>query len=255
MRVVLIGAGSLACSLGHALACHGHQVVQVYSRTERSASYLASKLNCAYTDCLHSLVGDADIYFACLLDEALVNLAGEFTRGHEQSLFVHVSGSVTMDVLPTRRRGVMWPVHSFSRNAVVTDWKDIPLFIESSDLDDLNLMRYVARTLSANVYEADGEARRRVHLAAEFCNNFSNHCYSIAETLLHGCGLPFSSMRHIISSTTDTVASVSPHDAQSGPARRHDKAVMDSDRELLKDSPDLLEIYNVLSSHIEKEYD
>lgn len=255
MQIVLVGAGSLACSLGPALQGRGHKVVQVYSRTETSASGLAKQLGCEYTTSLHSLLGGADVYFICLSDEVLITQAADIVLGHEESLFVHVAGGISMDVLPSARRGVMWPIHSFSRSLIVSDWTDIPLFVEASNPHDLALLKALALTLSDHVYEADSDVRPRIHLAAEFCNNFSNHCYSIAEQILSRCGVPFSSMHHIIRSTTDSVLSVSPHDAQSGPARRHDGEVMDADRQLLSDSPDLLEIYNVLSSHIEKEYD
>ena len=49
MKIVLIGAGNLATNLGKALFRAGHEIVQVYSRTEASASELAEVLQCVPT--------------------------------------------------------------------------------------------------------------------------------------------------------------------------------------------------------------
>ena len=43
-KIVLIGAGNVATHLGMALQKSGHDVMQVYSRTEESARALADKL-------------------------------------------------------------------------------------------------------------------------------------------------------------------------------------------------------------------
>ena len=46
MKIVLIGAGNLATNLGKALFHAGHEILQVYSRTEESARALADVLKC-----------------------------------------------------------------------------------------------------------------------------------------------------------------------------------------------------------------
>ena len=45
MRIALIGAGNVATHIGRALAKTGHQILQVYSRTEASAAELAKQIN------------------------------------------------------------------------------------------------------------------------------------------------------------------------------------------------------------------
>ena len=49
MKIVLIGAGNVATHLGIALQKAGCLVLQVYSRTEESASVLAARLSADYT--------------------------------------------------------------------------------------------------------------------------------------------------------------------------------------------------------------
>ena len=49
MKIVLIGAGNVATHLGIALQKAGCLILQVYSRTEESASALAARLSVDYT--------------------------------------------------------------------------------------------------------------------------------------------------------------------------------------------------------------
>ena len=58
-RVVLIGAGNVATHLALALQAKGYEVGQVYSRTEASASELASRLGCGYVTSLDLVCTDA----------------------------------------------------------------------------------------------------------------------------------------------------------------------------------------------------
>ena len=54
-KIVLVGAGNVATHLGTALRGAGYAVLQVFSRTEESASALAGKLNCPYTTDINQL--------------------------------------------------------------------------------------------------------------------------------------------------------------------------------------------------------
>ena len=47
MKVVFIGAGNLATQLSVSMQRAGYDIMQVYSRTEESASVLAGRLGCS----------------------------------------------------------------------------------------------------------------------------------------------------------------------------------------------------------------
>lgn len=70
-KVVLVGAGNVATHLGPALCDAGYEVVQVFSRTEASASALAGKLHCPYTTTLDMVNPEADMYIVSVKDSAL----------------------------------------------------------------------------------------------------------------------------------------------------------------------------------------
>lgn len=250
MRVVLIGAGNLATNLGKALFSAGHEVVQVYSRTEVSASALAVVLKCGYTTDVAAVEKEADVFILSVKDSALPSVAHSLAEGRKGQLFVHTAGSMPMDVLPTARRGVFYPMQTFSKNKEV-DFSVIPCFIEAKEEGDSQLLKKLALSISDTVYELDSEHRKYLHLAAVFCCNFANHCFVLGAKLLetHG-GIPFSVMLPLIEETAKKLYKMSPREAQTGPAVRWDENVMDKHLQLLSETPDIQRIYQLLSQSI-----
>lgn len=253
MRIVLIGAGNLATNLGKALFRAGHEIVQVYSRTEVSAKTLATVLKCSYTDTLSEVVDNADIYIVALKDSVLSSVADLLYERLADKFFVHTAGSLPMDVLPFIRRGVFYPMQTFSKNKEV-DFSVIPCFVEAATEVDTQVLKKLALTISDTVYELDSENRKYLHLAAVFCCNFANHCFSLGANLLkqHG-NLPFSVMLPLIDETAAKLYSMSPQEAQTGPAVRWDENVMEKQMQLLAGTPDLQKLYELLSKSIHEE--
>ncbi len=151
MKIVLIGAGNLATNLGKALFRAGHEIVQVYSRTEESASALAKVLKCAHTVDLAAVPTNVDIFIFALKDDAVERVANQLKKGREDQLFVHTAGSLHVDVLPTARRGVFYPMQTFYRYKDV-DVRVIPCFVESAQQKDKELLLALAKTISDTVY-------------------------------------------------------------------------------------------------------
>ena len=250
MRIVLIGAGNLATNLGKALFHAGHEIVQVYSRTEASAKILASVLKCTYTDTLEDVTCNADIYIVAVKDSALSVVAESLQKRLADKLVIHTAGSIPMDVLPFSRKGVFYPMQTFSKGKEV-DFSVIPCFVEAETEGDVQLLKKVGLTISDTVYELNSESREYLHLAAVFCGNFANHCFSLGAQLLkqHG-NIPFSVMLPLIDETAAKLYTMSPCEAQTGPAMRWDTNVMDKHLQLLASTPDLQKIYNLMSQSI-----
>ena len=68
MKIAMIGAGNLATNFAKALACAGHDIVQVYSRTEASARLLADAVGATATDSLECVTADAELYVMAVKD-------------------------------------------------------------------------------------------------------------------------------------------------------------------------------------------
>jgi len=259
MDVVLIGAGNLATHLGPALQKAGHQVLQVYSRTRESASLLADKLGCPWTTEVEGIQAEGQLYVFSLRDAVLQDIASRvyshlgvaqpsgnsLDRGRE-ALFIHTAGSMPVTVFPSRRRGVLYPMQTFSKSREV-DFREIPIFVESPT-DEALLLR-IAAQLSHTYRVVDESQRRTLHLAAVFACNFSNHMYDLSSRLLAEQGLPFQVMLPLIDETARKVHLLSPAAAQTGPAVRFDENVMQRHLDYLENETDK-EIYKLLSKSI-----
>ena len=252
--IVFIGAGNLATNLAKALYHKGFRIVQVYSRTMESARTLAEKVEAEYTTDLQEISKDAKLYIVSLKDAALVDLLPQITEGKQSSLLVHTAGSIPMSIWEghAERYGVFYPMQTFSKQRTV-DFRQIPVFVESNSAEDTRTLKDIASVLSENVYEADSEQRKSLHLAAVFTCNFTNHMYALAAGLLKKYGLPFEVMLPLIDETARKVHELEPRLAQTGPAVRYDENVIGEHLQMLSDEPDMQELYRLISESIHRQ--
>ena len=109
--------------------------------------------------------------------------------------------------------------------------------------------------MSTKIYFLDSAQRKRLHLAAVFANNFSNHCFAIAYDLLKQADIDPSCLQPIIQHTVDKLAYMSPAEAQTGPAVRWDTNVLDAHQNALDGNPDLQTLYKLMSKSIHAFHD
>lgn len=233
MKITIIGAGNVGTHLARALSPHA-DVTLVPSRT------------------LQGLPPDSDLLLLCVKDGAIAETARK--AADRARIIAHTSGSVPLEVLEgcAPATGVLYPMQTFTKG-VALDYSTIPVFTEASDTAAEKALEETARLFTSNVAHADGRARKRLHLAAVFACNFTNALCSMAETVLRPSGLDIQAMLPLLRQTVDKLESVSPRDAQTGPASRGDTAVMQAHLEMLARTPDLREIYRLMSRYIEKQ--
>ena len=241
MNIVLIGQGNVATNLHHAFALKGLRTQMVSSR-----------------EGLDSLPA-ADVYIYAVRDEALPQVVQRVVEESQKpakqylrtALHLHTSGtmpiSVFGDTLP--HAGVMYFFQTFSKAKLIDDFSQIPVFVEGKQIDDLSAIFTLAQTLTPRVYEASQHDRERLHVAGVFANNFTNHMYAIAADILKDTHIPFQVLLPLIDQTAEKVHHLSPHDAQTGPAKRRDEQVMNHHLALLK-TPDQQQLYTLLSKMI-----
>lgn len=249
--VVFIGAGNLATHLASALYDNGYEIKQVFSRTLESAKQLADIVHAEYVNTIEQITDQADLYITALTDEALIQLAPQLTKNKEQCLWVHTAGSVSMDIWKEYclHYGVLYPLQTFSKKRAI-DFKQIPLFIEGSSEEDTRELFAFAKNISNQVYRITSKQRKSLHLAAVFASNFTNHMYVLAADWLKEYQLPFDVLLPLIDETARKVHALNPREAQTGPAVRNDKQVMDSHLAMLEKLPDLQHIYKEISKSI-----
>jgi len=245
---VLIGAGNVAIHLARALEQTGKvRLVQYCSRSTKNSLYFSDKI--PNTQDIRSLA-KADIYLTAVKDEAIEEVAGQI--GAEKGMLVHTSGSVPMASLTSSaRHGVLYPIQTFSKDREM-DWSKTPLALEASSNSEMELLKEMASALSPHIYKINSKQRKKLHLAAVFANNFSNHMFALSKEVCEENDLDFDLLKPLIEETGKKVLSVSPEEAQTGPARRHDlKVMMNQENELdEKKRP----IYRILSKSITERY-
>jgi len=249
MRICLIGAGNMATQLGMALLEKGHQIVQVWSRTQQSAAKLASKLNCPCTTEISSITSKTDIYILAIIDTAIESVLSQRSWG--DTLVVHTAGSTSMNILAPycANYGVFYPFQTFTIEKKV-DFDHIPVCIEANTPQNIEILNGLAHSISQNIKLFDSNQRQQIHLAAVFVCNFVNHFYSIGEKLLTEKGINFEILKPLILETASKVIYQSPESSQTGPASRNDKVVMDKHLAMLANDPDLKNLYSLLSERI-----
>ena len=249
MRVVFVGAGNLATRLSLEMRKSGMSIGQVYSHTSEHAKILADELGCGWTVVPEDIVEDADLYVFSLKDAVLQDVIARVKPNN--GLWVHTAGSMPMDVFRghAHRYGVLYPMQTFSKDCPV-DFKEIPVFVEASTPDVLAQTEQLARSVSDRVEEMSTERRRRLHLAAVFACNFVNHCYALAADVLGRDGIPFDVMWPLIDETARKVHRLPPVEAQTGPAVRYDRNVMDRQCAMLDGEPERKALYEMMSRSI-----
>ena len=218
LRVAVIGAGNVAGHLAEALARVGC-LAGVWSRNGNHASSIAAPLNVP-GGAMSDLPRDLDIYILSVKDDAIPTVSAVI--GPVAGIVAHTSGTVSMDVLVRERRGVFYPLQTFSSNRQI-DMSEVPFFIEGSDADVSETLMNLALCISSNVRYAGSDIRATLHLAAVFACNFTNHLWAMAEDILRreaGCSLDvFAPLLHeTLAKAIECGAGIS----QTGPAARGD---------------------------------
>ncbi|RYY30240.1 MAG: DUF2520 domain-containing protein [Sphingobacteriaceae bacterium] len=251
MRITLIGSGNVATHLGAALKNAGHKIVQVWSRNLQHAALLAYHVKAEPVDQLHELSVETDLVIISVKDDALEEVASFINL--KNALVVHTCGAVSMQVLEKyfNKYGVFYPLQTFSKVREL-DFRSVPLCIESTDKNSIDILLDLGRTISNNVQIVDSDQRKVLHLSAAFACNFPNYLFGVAADLLQQKQLNFDLLKPLILEMALKVQDHLPQTVQTGPAIRRDEKTMKTHLELLDQKPDLQEIYKMLSQGIIK---
>jgi predicted short-subunit dehydrogenase-like oxidoreductase (DUF2520 family) len=235
MNIVIIGRGNVATNLHHAFTKKGVVCQMVSSR---------EGLNKLPT---------ANVYIYSVRDEALAEVVSQ-VQGKEKALHLHTSGSMPMSVFGADKphAGVFYPFQTFSKSQLIEDFSTIPVFFEAKGIDDISAVYSLALTITSHVYETTQHDRERLHVAGVYACNFTNLMYTLAAELLSDTHIPFKALLPLIDQTAVKIHTLSPHEAQTGPARRGDENVMAHHKTLLPNE-ELRQIYQLLSDQIRKQ--
>lgn len=197
-------------------------------------------------------IAQADIYVVAVSDTAV---EGVFEKLSGQSgIVVHTSGALVLETSGVvQRTGVFYPLQTFSKSRRV-QIKEIPLFIEAENLEDLKVLQALATAIGTHPIHSNPKTRLAAHLAAVFANNFANHMIYLAQEICAANKLDQGLLDPLMQETFLKLQSIAAKDAQTGPARRKDYITQDAHKQLLNQES-LLDLYSLISKSIETTYE
>jgi len=246
--IVFIGAGNVATHLCKLLSKY-YTIRQIFSRTEQSVSALAESVNAGWTTSAGAVDYSSGAYFICLPDDQLIPVLNSLK--FKDQLLIHTSGSVSLSILKSysNNSGVLYPVQTFSKERPV-DLQQVPVCIEASSIENEGILLELAGHLSRDIHVIDSEKRMLIHIAAVIACNFTNHMYTRAESILDANQLDFELLKPLIMETAAKVMEMSPKKAQTGPANRNDKKIIQEHINVLHDRQELQKLYSFVTRSI-----
>jgi predicted short-subunit dehydrogenase-like oxidoreductase (DUF2520 family) len=246
IKVVIIGSGNVAQHLVAAFAKSSEiEVLQVFSRRKETIIPLldSNKITTNYNDLV-----EADLYIIAISDDAITTVSSQLP--FENRLVVHTSGTVSIDSLDSNnRKGIFYPLQTFTKNKAV-DFSQIPICLESEKETDFELLKNVADSISNAVFKINSQQRKTLHVSAVFVNNFVNHLYQMGNEICAENNVPFEILKPLILETANKVMTLSPKDAQTGPAKRNDNQTIQAHLDFLSNE-NQKNIYKILTQSIQ----
>ncbi len=247
IKISIIGYGNVAQHLIDAFEKNSKVIIeQVFSRNENTVAQSNSSVK--ITSKWHEL-RPADVFIIAVSDDVIAEVSAKFPL--QNQLVVHTSGSVDLEELNVKnRRGVFYPLQTFTKGKKV-DFKQIPICIETEFETDMEIIKKLAILISDKTYLINSQQRKALHVAAVFVNNFVNHLYQIGNEICQENQIPFSILEPLIRETASKIETLSPQNAQTGPAKRNDIKTIHSHLDFLKSNEIHQDIYKILTQSIQ----
>lgn len=255
LNIVIIGTGNVAYHIADSFQSKTNiKLVQVFNhRNSKEAKLVSKKFGCDLATDYLKINPSADIYIIAVKDDAIAEVVKNLASLSLKGILLHTSGSMDMNVLQpsSQKSGVYYPLQTFYKGAEI-DWKTTPLLIEGNSKKTVSVLKQLASRISEQVKMVDSRKRLQIHLAAVFACNFTNALYVSAYEIIESkvgkkeTNLLLPIMQH----SFHKLEKLHPKKAQTGPAMRHDQAVMMKHLALLKNEKQLSELYKILSALI-----
>jgi predicted short-subunit dehydrogenase-like oxidoreductase (DUF2520 family) len=246
IKVSIIGSGNVAQHLIQAFQLNSQiELVQVVARDIKKVAHLldSNRITSDYTQ-----LQEADLYIIAVSDDAIAEVSSALP--FENRLVAHTSGTVALDSLNSNnRRAVFYPLQTFSKDKPI-DFKSVPICLEAENETDVQILKQLAHSISNAVYEINSEQRKALHVAAVFVNNFVNYLYQMGNEICDANAIPFEILKPLIQETANKIVTLSPKNAQTGPAKRNDLKTIAAHEEFLKDENQAA-IYKLLTQSLQ----
>ena len=250
--VSIIGTGNVAHWFVHAFQKAGITLHQIYGRDLTKCQKLAESCGAEAIQDLSKLKKNSDLYLFSIKDDCYEEVVSQIP--FELPLAVLTSGTVSARVLApvAPRFGTIYPCQTLN-SGMDFSTVEVPLCVEGGDGETEALLLQLATRLSENTIILHEEERRQLHLAAVFACNFTNALYGVAFDLLKNAKIEPTVLLPLLQNSLKKLNAMTPEEAQTGPAVRNDKKVIDKHLDMLQDAQ-YREIYEILTQEIQRQH-
>ena len=247
-HIVIIGTGKVAHHLGLQLIRSGHKIKNVWGRDISEAKRLAKLFETNTIPSLDKFPKEC-MALVCVSDGAISEVVLQL---HKDIKVAYTSGSIRIEDLPSRPYlGVFYPLQTFSHDRNV-DISIVPFLVEATNIEFQDDLKRLGKSLSNKVIVANSEDRFNIHISAVMVNNFTNFIYHLAQENLNEHNLDFDLLKPLIKETINKLDYLSAKEAQTGPAVRGDKNIIEKHLNSIT-NPETKQVYRLFSELIEKE--
>lgn len=243
ITVNLIGYGNVGSHLLAAFQkADAVKVLQVYTRSIPKNLPKNTLFVTAFED-----LEVADVTILTVHDDAIVEVSKKLP--FRNTLVVHTSGSMSLKTVDdSNRRGVWYPLQTFTKGRAIS-LQETPICVEAETENDIKLLQTLADSISKEVHVISSEERKKLHLAAVWGNNFSNHLFHQAALFLDANNLSFDLLKPLLLETVQKLDTLTPEKAQTGPAVRGDQSTIEAQLKMLPEGISR-ELYTLLTKSI-----
>jgi predicted short-subunit dehydrogenase-like oxidoreductase (DUF2520 family) len=256
--ITIIGAGTLATALAVALYRGGYGIREIVSRDNpqslRRARSLAKRVGARVATIKHPEFA-ANITWLCVPDDAIAKVAEQIAgvTDWKGKIVVHSSGALASGVLDVvRRRGAQvasaHPLMTFV-SASAAELHGVPFAMEG-DAKALRALDGIVRALGGKPFRIAAEYKPAYHCFGFFSSPALVALIAAAQQVGKLAGLSENQarklMEKIVRQTIDNCFRSDPSAAFSGPIKRGDVDTVRKHLEVLKETPELLQLYRSL---------
>jgi predicted short-subunit dehydrogenase-like oxidoreductase (DUF2520 family) len=252
-NISIIGTGNVAFQIATAFFKNKVSIKEIVGRNEQRVAEYSKIFGARPVFNCNEASSETDLLIIAVSDHAIEVVAKQLKFNN--TLVVHTSGSVSMDVLKisSSNTGVFYPLQTFTKD-IIAEFSEISICIEGSDKNIESNLTDLAKLLTNKIYYLKSEERKYVHLAAVISNNFINYMMGSTFEFLQEKNIDPTILMPLLNETIDRVKTGNASKLQTGPARRNDTETIAQHLQILKSSKDLYKIYEMMSQEIQNKY-
>lgn len=261
MRVGIIGAGKVGCSLALGLSEKGFDISGVYSRNPESAKFLCEKLNLPFDNNLVSTVRNSELIFITVTDTQIETVSSEIEKKCDNldiccKAFIHCSGAITSESLKfIKEKGghtaSLHPIQTFADKSEGFKGLEGIYFGFEGDLESRKLADIIVKAFNGSMLTIEKDNKPIYHAATCILSNYVVALAYLTGNLFEKIGIDstigIKAFTPLIERTVKNIGSLGSENSLTGPISRGDYNVLMAHIKSLKDkSPETVEVYAIL---------